>query len=57
MTSKPFLTIDCNLLDAVTGGFVVLGPTPAPIRPMPNMGGPKYSAQWWDIVRSRGLDK
>jgi hypothetical protein len=25
--------------------------------PTPNLGGPKYSAAWWDLVRARGLAK
>ena len=40
--------IDTQRLRDVTGGLAA---------PMPNMGAPKYSAAWWDLVRSRGLAK
>jgi hypothetical protein len=30
---------------------------PKPFTPPPGMGGPKYSAAWWDLVRARGLFK
>lgn len=38
-------TIDPLVLSSVTGGTQY-----------PNMGAPKYSAAWWDLVRARGLD-
>ncbi|HEY5936840.1 MAG TPA: hypothetical protein VIU61_19460 [Kofleriaceae bacterium] len=43
-----FREIDVVVLRTVAGGLAA---------PMPNMGAPKYSAAWWDIVRSRGLDR
>jgi hypothetical protein len=48
------LEISSDQLAAVIGGATT---APRPIVPMPNMGAPKYSAAWWDIVRSRGLDR
>ena len=44
--------LSLDQLATVIGG--AKAPT-APLRPLPNMGAPKYSAAWWDIVRSRGL--
>jgi len=48
-------TLTEQQLRAITGGS---GYT-APVKPIqyPDMGAPKYSAAWWDIVRARGLDK
>ena len=43
--------LSLDQLATVTGGVN------APLTPMPNMGAPKYSAAWWDIVRARGLSK
>jgi hypothetical protein len=51
-TNERLPAIDSNELHAATGGA---GAIQAPIVPMPNMGAPKYSAAWWDFVRSRGL--
>ena len=45
--------LDLAVLALVTGG----AQTQAPLRPMPDMGAPKYSAAWWDIVRARGLSR
>jgi hypothetical protein len=48
--TKPanFPAIETTELRIVVGGLAA---------PMPNMGAPKYSAAWWDIVRARGLEK
>jgi hypothetical protein len=47
-------TIQPDQLRDVTGGAGAL----APVAPrLPNMGAPKYSAAWWDLVRARGLDR
>jgi len=43
-----FRAIETTELRTVAGGLAA---------PMPNMGAPKYSAAWWDIVRARGLEK
>jgi len=49
MNSKSkFRAIETIELRTVVGGLCA---------PMPNMGAPKYSAAWWDIVRARGLEK
>jgi len=42
--------LDLATLTLVTGGAQTQ-------TPMPNMGAPKYSAAWWDLVRARGLGK
>ena len=49
---KTFPSIDPASLRDICGGACA----PAPV-PMPNMGAPKYSAAWWDLVRARGLEK
>lgn len=48
MTKRDFQSIDLKSLDAVTGGEGA----PVSIGSI-NMGPPKYSAAWWDFVRSR----
>jgi hypothetical protein len=45
--ANSFCEIGPDKLRDVTGGAATV----------PNMGGPKYSAQWWELVRSRGLGK
>jgi hypothetical protein len=50
--------IDLDELRAVTGGASATPLLlPKPFTPPANMGGPKYSAAWWDLVRSRGVFK
>ena len=39
--------INSTVLRDVTGGAAAAIPTP-------NMGAPKYSAAWWDLVRASG---
>lgn len=46
-TVAPVRQIDSTELQAVTGGAGKVH--------FPNMGGPKYSAAWWELVRARGL--
>lgn len=46
-------TIAKSKLKDVAGGVGEV----KPLQPTPNMGFPKYSAGWWDIVRSRGGDR
>ena len=46
-----FVEIKTEQLREIAGGVGGV------LTPMPNMGAPKYSAQWWDIVRSRGIAK
>lgn len=48
MNKTTFREIEIVTLRTVVGGLAT---------PMPNMGAPKYSAAWWDIVRARGLDR
>jgi hypothetical protein len=45
MTKRQYQTIDLDALSTVTGGLVDIGSI--------NMGPPKYSAAWWDFVRTR----
>ena len=59
MNKKPTLaseTIDAATLVTVTGGTGLdNGPKPIQIGTLPNgMAPPKYSAGWWDFVRSNG---
>ena len=47
MTKRDFQSIDLKSLETITGGAgaVDIGSI--------NMGPPKYSAAWWDFVRTR----
>jgi hypothetical protein len=46
MTKRDFQNIDRKALDTITGGVTLADASLA-------MGPPKYSAAWWDFVRTR----
>ena len=50
-----FPELDRDSLNVVTGGENCPPPPKPILQPMPNMGFPKYSAGWWELVRARGL--
>ena len=70
MSKHTLLSIDHDALAHVDGGQLAAPvqapvrapvqlelPLPKPFTAPPNMGFPKYSAGWWDLVRARGLFK